>query len=110
MTLDKSPWVRLSLYLVFITWVGAIVLHVGSEVMGDPGVVAPPSESAYPSATSPLPTPSTLGLFGVVLAITAVFVLQTNLTTEAKRNGRVILILGGLAGHMARRRDIDFAS
>jgi putative nucleotidyltransferase with HDIG domain len=107
MTLDRSPWVRLSLYLIFIAWVGAIVLHVGSEVMGDQSLVAPPAESAYPSATSPLPTPSTLGLFGVVLAITAVFVLQTNLGAEAKRNGRIVLILGGLAGHMALVRGIS---
>src|SRR5688500_20139100 len=82
LTLDRSPWVRLSLYLFFAAWVGVMVLRVASETnFADEEMLG--------------------GLFGVGLAITASVVLQTNYETVAQRNGRLLLILGGLAGHMA---------
>ena len=88
LTLDRSPWVRLSLYLIFAAWVGVMVLRVASETnFADDEMMG--------------------GLFGVVVAITAIVVLQTNYETVAQRNGRLLLVLGGLAGHMALVRGIS---
>jgi putative nucleotidyltransferase with HDIG domain len=88
LTLDRSPWVRLGLYLFFVTWVGVMVYQV-----------APHTYFAE--------NPVMGGLFGVVLAITAVGILQMNYEAASLRNGRLILVLGGLAGHMAMVRGIS---
>jgi hypothetical protein len=61
--------VRLGLYLVFVTWVGVVVYRV-----------APHTYFAD--------NPMTGGLFGVVLAITAVGILQMNYEAASLRNGR----------------------
>ncbi|WP_367874132.1 HDIG domain-containing metalloprotein [Luteolibacter sp. Populi] len=88
LTLDRSPWVRLALYLFFVTWVGVMVLKV----------------AAYTYFAS---NPVMGGLFGVVVAATAVAILNMNYEAASLRNGRLVLVLGGLAGHMAMVRAIS---
>ncbi len=92
MTLDRSPWVRLGLYLVFSVLIGVVVLRVAAR----------PSSHSYFADN-----PSMGGLFGMVLAFTAVAILQMNYEAASLRNGRLVLVLGGLAGHMAMVRGIS---
>lgn len=40
------------------------------------------------------------GLYGLIIAITAVVMFQVSLQTTCRRNSRVILVLGGLIGHL----------
>jgi putative nucleotidyltransferase with HDIG domain len=78
----------MGLYLFFVTWVGVMVYQVAPNTyFADNQVIG--------------------GLFGVVLAITAVGILQMNYEAASLRNGRLVLVLGGLAGHMAMVRGIS---
>nr|WP_226894688.1 HDIG domain-containing metalloprotein [Luteolibacter marinus] len=89
MTLDRSMWVRISLYLAFAAGIGVMVLRAAS----DSNFADDPLRGA---------------LFGFVLAATAVAIVQANYETVAQRNGRVLLVLGGLVGHLAVVRGISF--
>ncbi len=89
LTLDRSMWVRISLYLAFAAGIGVMVLRAAS----DSNFADDPLRGA---------------LFGFVLAATAVAIVQANYETVAQRNGRVLLVLGGLVGHLAVVRGISF--
>jgi putative nucleotidyltransferase with HDIG domain len=89
LTLDRSPWVRLALYLVFIVGIAVMAMKAAAvtNFAEDTGRAA---------------------LFGLVIAVTAVAVIQANHESVAERNGRVILVFGGLAGHVALVRGISY--
>lgn len=89
LTLDRSLWVRWSLYLIFIVGVGVMVMQAAS-------------------GTNFADDPSRAALFGIIIAATAVAVIQANHEGVAERNGRVILVFGGLAGHIALVRGISY--
>jgi putative nucleotidyltransferase with HDIG domain len=88
LTLDRSVWVRLSLYAIFIVGVAVTVFGAATDTNF--------ADEALRGS-----------LFGAVIALTAVVVLQTNHETASSRNGRVILILGGLAGHLLLVRGVS---
>lgn len=89
LTLDRSLWVRFSLYLAFAAGIGVMVLKAAS----DSNFADDPLRGA---------------LFGFVIAATAVAVVQANYESVSQRNGRILLVLGGLAGHLAIVRGISF--
>ena len=89
LTLDRSVWVRIMLYLLFAAGVGVMVLK---------------SASLTNFADDPLRG----ALFGFVIAATAVAVVQANYDIVNQRNGRILLVFGGLAGHIALVRGISF--
>jgi cyclic-di-AMP phosphodiesterase PgpH len=89
LTLDRSVWVRVMLYLLFAAGVGVMVLK---------------SASVTNFADDPLRG----ALFGFVIAATAVAVVQANYDIVSQRNGRILLVFGGLAGHIALVRGISF--
>lgn len=88
LTLDRSVWVRLSLYLVFVVGIAVIVLRAAN----DSNFADDPLRGA---------------MFGLVIATTAVAVLHANHEGAGARNGRVILLLAGLAGHLLLVRGIS---
>ncbi|MDB6079418.1 MAG: metal dependent phosphohydrolase, partial [Akkermansiaceae bacterium] len=88
LSLDRSAWVRASLYMLFCMGIGVMALRV--------------SNSHHFTQKS-----SEGALFGVVVAATAVAILHTIHETVALRNARIVLVLGGLAGHMAMVRWIS---
>ncbi len=87
--LDRSVWVRALLYLLFAVGVAVIVLKAASD-------------------TNFADEPLRGALFGFVIAATAVAIVQANHEIVAQRNGRIILVFGGLAGHLALVRGISF--
>lgn len=87
--LDRSAWVRALLYLLFAVGVAVMVLRAASD-------------------TNFADEPLRGALFGFVIAATAVAIVQANHELVAQRNGRIILVFGGLAGHLALVRGISF--
>jgi putative nucleotidyltransferase with HDIG domain len=87
--LDRSVWVRALLYLLFAVGVAVMVLRAASD-------------------TNFADEPLRGALFGFVIAATAVAIVQANHELVAQRNGRIILVFGGLAGHLALVRGISF--
>ena len=80
--LEDSQWVKFSLYVTFAVACGAMVLR------------ASPGTSF---AMEPIKGMS----YGIIIAFTAVVMLQASLRPSCQRNSRVILVLGGLVGHLA---------
>lgn len=89
LTLDRSLWVRFSLYLIFAAGVAAMVLGAASE-------------------SNFADDPQRGALFAFVIAATAVAIVQANYDSVSQRNGRIVLVLGGLAGHLAIVLGISF--
>src|SRR5690606_21129878 len=85
---DRSVWIRVGLYALFALGMGLVTLRAatGSNFADDPlrGT-----------------------LFGIVLAATAVAILHGGHENVARRNGRILLVLGGLAGHVAAVRGVS---
>ena len=80
--LEDSQWVRFSLYVTFAVGCGVMVLR---------------SSPGTSFATDPF-----RGMFyGVIIAFTAIVMLQASLRPSCQRNSRVVLVLGGLIGHLA---------
>jgi putative nucleotidyltransferase with HDIG domain len=79
--LEDSQWVKISLYATFAVCCGVMVIK---------------SSPTTSFASDPLKG----ALFAVVIAITAIVMFQVNLRTSCRRNSRVILVLGGLVGHL----------
>jgi len=93
--LEDSQWVKFSLYVTFAVACGAMVLRASP-------------------ATSFATEPFKGMCYGIIIAFTAVVMLQASLRPSCQRNSRVILVLGGLIGHLALVRltmnlvDADF--
>src|SRR4051794_34461484 len=83
--LEDSLWVKLALYATFA--VGSAVLVLKSF----PG-------TAFAS------DPMMAGVYGLVIAITAIVMFQVGLQTSCRRNSRVVLVLGGLIVHLIMLR------
>jgi putative nucleotidyltransferase with HDIG domain len=81
-SLDRSPWVRFSLYLIFCASTGVLVMR---------GVIA---------ATGDGQEPLTAGLYAFFLALSAVTVIELNHPAVIERNGRVILLLAGILAQL----------
>jgi len=79
--LEDSQWVKLALYVTFCVGIGVLVLK---------------SSSGSAFAEHPLKG----ALYGLIIAITAVVMFQVSLQNSCRRNSRVVLVLGGLAGHL----------
>jgi putative nucleotidyltransferase with HDIG domain len=79
--LENSVWVRIALYATFTVICGVMVLK------SSPG-------------TSFADDPLKGTLYGFVVAVTAVVMFQVTLPRSCKRNSRVVLVLGGLVGHL----------
>jgi putative nucleotidyltransferase with HDIG domain len=79
--LEDSQWVKMSLFATFAVTCAVMVLRSA------PG-------------TSFAEDPLRGAIFGFVLAITAVVMFQVSLQSSCRRNSRVVLVLGGLVGHL----------
>ena len=79
--LEDSIWVKFSLYAIFV---------VGSAVL----VLKASAGTAF--ANDPLKG----AIYGFIIAATAIVMFQVSLQTSCRRNSRVVLVLGGLMGHL----------
>ena len=79
--LEDSQWVKLALYATFVVSCAVMVLKAA------PG-------TAF--ADEPLKG----AVYGLIIAVTAVVMFQVSLQTSCKRNSRVVLVMGGLVGHL----------
>jgi cyclic-di-AMP phosphodiesterase PgpH len=79
--LEDSLWVKMALYATFAVGCAVMVLK---------------SAAGTTFAENPLKG----ALYGLIIAITAIVMFQVSLQTSCRRNSRVILVLGGLAGHL----------
>jgi putative nucleotidyltransferase with HDIG domain len=79
--LEDSQWVKMSLHATFAVATGVLVLKASSG-------------TAF--AEDPLKG----ALYGFIIAVTAVVMFQVSLQTACRRNSRVVLVLGGLIGHL----------
>ena len=79
--LEDSPWVKIALYATFAVACAVLVLK------SSPG-------------TSFANDPLKGTLYGFIIALTAIVMFQVSLQTSCRRNSRVVLVLGGLIGHL----------
>ncbi len=79
--LEDSSWVKLALYITFVVSCGVMALKSA------PGTIF---------ADSPLKS----AFYGMIIAATATVMFQISLQTSCRRNSRVFLVLGSLAGHL----------
>lgn len=79
--LEDSFWVKLGLYATFVVSTAVLILKTseGTSFAADP----------YKGV-----------LYGFIIAVTAVVVFQVCLQSTCRRNSRVVLVLGGLMGHL----------
>ena len=85
--LEDSVWVKMALYATFAVSSAVLVLK---------------SSSGTAFADDPIKGT----LYGFVIAITAVVMFQVSLQTSCRRNSRVVLVLGGLMGHLLMVRAV----
>ncbi|MGE9270018.1 MAG: HDIG domain-containing metalloprotein, partial [Verrucomicrobiales bacterium] len=88
-SLDRSTWVRIALYVSFCVSAALIVLVAMTRA--EDGV-----------------DPINGALFAFCLAISAVTVIELNHPIVTKRNGRVVLLLGGMLAQLALIRATDW--
>lgn len=81
-SLEFSIWVRFSLYAAFAVGTSVLVYR-----------------SARHSAFAEDPVRG--AVFGFVFALTALAMFHVNRETSCRRNSRVVLVLGGMLGHLA---------
>lgn len=79
--LEDSFWVKAGLYATFAVGSAVLVLKVSDETT---------------FAKDPLKG----ALYGIILAITAIVMFQVSLQSSCRRNSRVLLVLGGVVGHL----------
>ena len=85
--LEDSVWVKMALYATFAVASAVLVLKAS------PG-------------TSFADDPLKRSLYSFVIAITAAVMFQVSLQTSCRRNSRVVLVLGGLMGHLLMVRAV----
>ncbi|MFC7337219.1 HD family phosphohydrolase [Haloferula chungangensis] len=96
-SLDRSPWVRYALYLCFCAAAAVLVMR---------GVAQAEGLEEFTIETKRL----NFALYAFFIAMSGAAVLELNLELAARRNGRVILILGGVLVHLALMRGIELFS
>jgi len=79
--LEESLWVKLSLYITFAVASSVLVLK---------------SSAGTAFAEEPLKG----ALYGFIISFTAIVMFQVSLQSSCRRNSRVVLVLGGLVGHL----------
>jgi putative nucleotidyltransferase with HDIG domain len=79
--LEDSFWVKLALYATFAVGSAVLVLNV-------------PATSVFPN------DPLKRALCSLIIATTAIVMFHVSLQSSCRRNSRVLLVLGGLAGHL----------
>ena len=79
--LEESLWVKLALYAIFA--VGSAVLIFN-----------------YSGETALADAPFKGALDGLIISVTAIVLFQVSLQNSCRRNSRVILVFGGLLGHL----------
>ncbi len=79
--LEDSFWVKLSLYISFAVGIASLVLRSA------PGTAF--SQDPFKGA-----------LYGFIIALTAIVMFHVSLQDSCRRNSRVLLVLGGVAGHL----------
>ena len=79
--LEDSIWVKIALYATFVVASAVLVLK---------------SSDGTAFANEPLKG----ALYGFIIAVTAIVMFQVSLQTSCRRNSRVVLVLGGLMGHL----------
>jgi putative nucleotidyltransferase with HDIG domain len=80
--LEESFWVRLSLYATFVVTIAVMVIQA-------------PMDSTF--ADNPVKG----GMYAAVISLTALVMFHQSHVNSCQRNSRVILVLGGLIGHLA---------
>ena len=88
LSLDRSPWVRFSLYLTFCVAAAVLVMRALAGLEGS---------DADLLGSAPLNG----ALYAFFISVSAVTVLEMNGALVGGRNGRVVLILGGVLVHLA---------
>ena len=83
--LEDSFWVKLALYATFAVGIGVMVLKAS------PGTAFTDDELKG-------------GLYGFILGLTAIVMFQVSLQGSCRRNSRVVLVLGGVIGHLLMLR------
>ncbi len=79
--LEDSQWVKFALYATFVVSCAVMVLKAA------PG-------------TSFANDPLKGSVYGLIIAVTAIMLFHVSLQTTCRRNSRVVLVLGGLVGHL----------
>jgi putative nucleotidyltransferase with HDIG domain len=79
--LEDSSWVKFSLYAAFVVGTAALVFNA-------------PSDAAFS------PDPFKGAVYALILAVTAVATFHSGREASCWRNSRVILVLGGMMGHL----------
>lgn len=90
-SLDRSPWVRFALYVTFCAAAGVLVMRgiAPTEGLGEQAVMSMRLDYA---------------LYAFFIALSGAAVLELKIELTARRNGRVILVLGGIILHLALMR------
>lgn len=96
-SLDRSPWVRFALYLCFCAAASVLVMRGVSLADGFEELTIEAKRLDY-------------ALYAFFIAMSGAAVLELNLELAARRNGRVILILGGILVHLGLTRAIELFS
>lgn len=91
--LEDSFWVKLTLYATFVVSVAVLVLKASTPDNVSPDVISP--DESFRKA-----------LYGLVIAFTAIVMFQIGLQGPCRRNSRVVLVLGGLIGHLLMIRAV----
>jgi putative nucleotidyltransferase with HDIG domain len=85
--LEDSVWVKMALYATFAVASAVLVLKASS-------------------GTAFANDPVKGSLYSFVIAITGIVMFQVSLQTTCRRNSRVVLVLGGLMGHLLMVRAV----
>lgn len=85
--LEDSLWVKISLYATFAVGTAVLVLKASAGT----AFAADPIKGA---------------VYGFVIAVTAIVMFQVSLQSSCRRNSRVVLVLGGLMGHLLMVRTV----
>ena len=85
--LEDSIWVKISLYATFAVASAVLVLKASAgAAFGDDSLKG--------------------AVYGFIIAVTAIVMFQVSLQTSCRRNSRVLLVLGGLIGHLVAVRAV----
>ncbi|MEP4078824.1 HD family phosphohydrolase [Haloferula sp.] len=90
-SLDRSPWVRFALYLTFCAAASVLIMKGVSTLDGFDELTVEAKRLDF-------------ALYAFFIALSGAAVLELNLDLAARRNGRVMLMLGGILVHLALMR------
>ncbi len=94
LALEDSFWVKLALYVTFAVTCAGLILR------------SSPANTISFDAATPATDPFMRANYGFIVAVIAIVMFQTILSESCRRNSRVVLVLGGIAGHLMMLRAI----